>query len=53
MMPYGDIDLVSDVLWYSPVENSQKILMTNDMRLKMTNLRLQPHLPGVNKLGIW
>ena len=43
--------IISEVLWHSPevnfTGNAQDI---HEMSLKITNLRLQPHLPGANEL---
>ena len=45
--------IISEALWHSPVDhftgNAQDIL---DTRLKITNLRLQTHLPGANELTL-
>ena len=45
--------IISEVLWHSPEGNftgdAKDIL---DMSLKITDLRLQPHLPGVNELKV-
>ena len=46
--------IINDILWHSPggnfTRNARDII--HDMSLKITNLRLLPHLPGANELNL-
>ena len=48
---WTNADLISEVVWYMPEGNSTKPQDILNMSLKVTNLRLQPHLWGANELS--
>ena len=45
--------IISEVLWHSPGGNFMLKIPILNMSLKITNLRLQPHIPGTNELTHW
>ena len=54
-LPEPKVTNISEALWHSPKCNTQEMFKISilDMTSKITDLRLQLHLPGTNQFTYW